>query len=41
MVGVSGDGDEILSVIGQRFRSVREEEGHEFSMFDRAEVSDK
>ena len=40
-VGVSGDEDEILDVVGRRRRAVREEEGHEVSALGRTEASDR
>ena len=39
-VGVSGDGDEIINVVGQWRRSVRKEEGLEIGAHGRAESGD-
>ena len=40
-VGVSGDGDEILYVVGRRHQAVREEEGLKVGAFGRAESGDR
>ena len=40
-VGVLGDGDEILDVVGQRHRAVWEEEGLEFGALGHAELGDQ
>ena len=40
-VGVLGDGDEILDVVGRRRRAVREEEGLEVGELGRAESGDR